>query len=378
MKKEKIIKKDIIIIGAGASGLMLASLLKGKDFLLIEKNFEIGKKLKVSGGGRCNITNRYITSKNYVADDRFVSNILKRLSYRELLNYFEDIEFIKEKNEQFFSKRGSYEIVDFFKNKIDPKNLILGCELRDIVYKNGLYYLETSKGGYLSKKVVIATGGISFPQLGVSDIAYKVAKKFGHDISVLKPALVGLTLQKDDFWMKSLSGISLPVRLSVGDKSFVSNLLFAHKGISGPAVLNASLYWEKGSIVVDFLPFSKLVFKNKQRQISSNLKLPKRFIKEFLKKLNIKDKVVTKLTQDELERLSILKSYELSPAGDFGYKKAEVTKGGVITDDIDSNTMESRLQKNLYFLGESLDVTGELGGYNLHFAFASAVSCSLI
>jgi len=375
---EKMIKKDIVIIGAGASGLMLGSLLEGKDFLLLEKNFEIGKKLKVSGGGRCNITNKFISSENYLGNDDFLKEILSRFSYQELLKYFKGIEFRKEKSNQFFCKKGSSEILSFFKKKIPLKKIITGCEVKSVIYKDEFFYIDTSKRRYIAKKLIVASGGISFPQLGVSDVAYEIAKKFGHQVTTLKPALVGLTLQKDDFWMKNLSGISLPVKVSVGKKSFVSDMLFAHRGISGPAILNSSLYWEKGSIFIDFLPGYDVVFKDKKKQISSNLPLPKRFIKEFLKKLTIEDKVVSKLTDSELEKLNLLKNYKLSPAGDFGYKKAEVTKGGIKTGDICRRTMESKLQKNLYFLGECLDITGELGGYNLHFAFASAKICSLI
>jgi predicted Rossmann fold flavoprotein len=368
----KIIKKEIVIIGAGASGLMFASLHKELDYAIVELNSQIAKKLMVSGGGKCNITNKNISLKNYYGNGSFANDILSSFSYIELLDFFSDLEFVKRKKDQFFCKSSAKDIINSLCKRIQQKNIFLNHEVLNVDFKDGEFYVVTKKCVFISKKLIVSSGGVSYPQLGVSDVAYKIATKFGHTISKIKPALVGFTLQKSDFWMKELSGISLQVKLRVGDKTFYDDLLFAHRGISGPVVLNASLYWEKGSIEIDFLPKRKLLLKEKSKQISSNLPLPKRFVKEFLKNLDLKDKVVSRLNHDEYEKLKLLKSYKLSPAGDFGYKKAEVTKGGIKTDEIDSKTMESKLQKGLYFLGECLDVTGELGGYNIHFAFATA------
>jgi len=377
MNGKKIVEKDIFVIGAGASGLMFGALNPKKDFIILESNSKVAEKIRVSGGGRCNITNKEIDKTRYLADASFVDEVLKAFTYRELLSFFDEIEFVKRKKNQFFCKKSSSEVLDFFIKRIDRKKILLNHKVEDVEYEKDRFVIHTNRATFKSKKLIVASGGVSFPQLGVSDIAYKIAKKFGHEITALKPALVGLTLQRDDFWMKKLSGISVEIKVKVGEKEFLGDMLFAHKGISGPVILNSSLYWEKGSMSIDFLPGKKLVLKDKRKQISSNLPLPKRFIKEFLQNLNLKDKVVEKLNKDEIEKLSILKSYKLAPAGDFGYKRAEVTKGGIKTDQIDPKTMQSKLQKGLYFLGECLDVTGELGGYNLHFAFASARQLSL-
>jgi len=371
MKVKKIIKKEIVVIGAGASGLMVCTQNSDKEFALLEANAVIGQKIKVSGGGKCNITNKNISADRYFGDKEFIKKVIKRFSYRELLDFFEGVEFVKRKDEQFFCKRSSKDILDFFYKKLDRRKIFLTCKVLDVEFVKERFVITTTKGIFSSKVLVVASGGVSFPDLGASDIAFFIAKKFGHKITKTKPALVGLTLQKDDFWMKSLSGVSLPAKIKVANKEFFGDLLFTHKGISGPVVLNSSLYWEKGSIEIDFLAGKKLSLKQKQKQITSNIDLPKRFLKEFLISQGLKDKVVSALTYHEKEKLNMLKSYTLAPAGDFGYKRAEVTKGGIKTDEIDPKTMQSKLQKGLYFLGECLDVTGELGGFNFHFAFSS-------
>ena len=174
--------------------------------------------------------------------------------------------------------------------------------------------------------------------------------------------------------MKNLSGISVDISLHVEDKIFRDSLLFAHKGISGPSVLSASLYWKKGSIWVDFLPdlkISSLISKKSKKQISSILPIPKRFIKEYLKSICLDDISIDKLSMQDRKRLIRLNHYEFSPAGNFGYSKAEVTKGGISSDEINHLTFESIMKKNLYFIGEVLDITGELGGYNFQWAFSS-------
>ncbi len=240
-----------------------------------------------------------------------------------------------------------------------------------------IFIIKTENQTIKAKKLIVASGGISYATIGATPIGYEIAKSFGHSVITPTPALVGLTLQKEQFWMKKLSGISFNVKLSVEDKVLQSDLLFTHKGISGPVVLSGSLYWKKGKIRVDFLPDSnlkKLLDKKSKKFISSQLVLPKRFVLEFLSSLDIEDKPIYKLTKDEIEKLQVLKNYEFAPAGNFGFSKAEVTKGGVCTDEIDDVTFESKFQKNLYFTGEVLDVTGELGGYNFQWAFASAVT----
>ena len=229
--------------------------------------------------------------------------------------------------------------------------------------KKDKFIIHTSKGKVFADKVVVATGGISFKTLGATDIGYKIAESFGHKIVTPKPALVGLSLQKHDFWMKNLSGVSLFCKVEIGDKVFKDNILFSHRGITGPVILNSSLYWEKGQLKLNFLPNYKKIKTNKSP--SNFLKLPKRFIKEFLKLKNIED------TPKNLDKIIYeLQNYSLAPAGTFGFTKAEVTKGGVDTKEL--NNFESKFCKNLYFIGEVVDVTGELGGYNFQWCFSSA------
>ena len=188
----------------------------------------------------------------------------------------------------------------------------------------------------------------------------------------LKPALVGLTVQKEQFWFKSLSGISFKANVKILKKEFFDDILFTHKGISGPAILNASLYWDKGKIVIDFLPNKEikelLIYKN--RFTITQIPLPKRFLKEFFKSIGFIDKKVKYLKNSDYEKLEYLKNYSFSPAGTFGFERAEVTKGGVDTKELDENLM-SKKNKNLFFIGEVVNVTGELGGYNLQWAFSS-------
>jgi len=352
---------NIAILGAGASGLFLAKHLK-KDYILIDHN-KIPQKIKVSGGGKCNFTNEKVSSKNYFGDTEFIDKILKHYTNKDVINFFKDIKYQKIKNNQYFAFSSSKIIT-----KLNQKKLI--AKIEKVEKKGDIFFIYTSKGVIKAEKVIVATGGISFKSLGATDIGYKIAEFFGHKIVTPKPALVGLTLQKNDFWMKNLSGISLLCKVEipiyqnkkiVDKKIFKDNILFSHRGITGPVILNTSLYWEKGSLKIDFFP--NYIVKKSNKSPSNFLK-PKRFIIEFLKSQNIKD---------ENRNLNIivekLRNYTLSPAGTFGFNKAEVTKGGVNTDELID--FESKFCKGLYFIGEVIDITGELGGYNFQWCFSS-------
>lgn len=372
---------DIAIIGAGASGLMLSSLIKNKKIILLEANDKIGKKIKISGGGKCNITNSHINSHNYLINNElFIKNILNNFTNEDLLKFLNKNNVYPKIDERlvkgtYFCDSSSL-IISMFYKLISHINLQLNQVVIDVSYKNE-FIINTNKNIFKSKKVIIASGGLSYTNLGASCIAFDIAKKFGHTIKTLNPALVGFTVQKEQFWFKLLSGLSLKVEIKIGKKIFNGGFLFTHKGCSGPVILNSSLYWSKGDIQIDFIPNIKNISNlfNSHKFISSSFNLPKRFIIEFLKSINLEDKAMNKLTIDEKKRLSIIKKYKFSPAGNFGYKKAEVTKGGINTYEIDDN-MQSKLKKNLYFIGECLDITGELGGYNFQSAFSSAFVCS--
>ena len=375
MKKEV----EILIIGAGASGLMLAILLSGKDILVLDKNSKVGAKLLVSGGGKCNVTNGNVTVKNFLGNQRFIKNVIKRFDQNDLLSWLRGhgLNLIVRKNNQYFCEHSAKELVDVFTKGINKNLISLNTMVEEVEVSPDGFVVMTSKGRVKAKKVVIATGGLSFPQLGACDFGYTIAKKFGHEVSTLSAGLVGFTVQPDQFFFKGLSGASIDVKITVNDKTIRGALLFAHKGITGPAVLDASLYWEKGKIEIDFIPTTNIgTLKLSKKNISRVLGLPSRVAKTFLSELKIEDKSAYKLTKQEWGRIETLKSYSFAPAGTFGYSKAEVTKGGVILDEIDASSMMSKKVNNLYFLGEVLDVTGELGGYNFQWAFSSAYVCA--
>ncbi|WP_051428152.1 MULTISPECIES: NAD(P)/FAD-dependent oxidoreductase [unclassified Lebetimonas] len=365
---------DTAILGGGASGLFLGSLLK-KNYLVIEHNKEIGAKIRISGGGKCNITNKIVTENNYRGDKELVRKVLKKFSNKDLLSWLKrnNLEVVEAKKNQYFFKSSEI-LLNFFKRNVKK---ILKAEIIEVKFEKDRFKIITDKQFFYAKNVVVATGGISYKKLGASDIGYKIAKNFGHTITPLRPALVGLTVQKSESWFKNLSGISFESVVKASEKKFRQNILFSHRGITGPAVLNVSLWWDKGKISIGFLKKDVFTFlKNPNKQISTQLPLPKRFVKEFLNAQNLEDKKVKLLSNAEKEKLKLLNNYEFAPAGTFGFERAEVTKGGVDTNDL-NEFLESKFQKRLYFVGEVLDVTGELGGYNFQWAFSSAYSVYL-
>lgn len=369
---------DVIIIGGGAAALMCGAHLK-KEFLILEGSEKAAKKMSVSGGGKCNFTNEQISVDNYAGDKEFIASALDIFGYEEIEKFVNrwKVPFEVRKNRQLFCKNSAQEIVSALL-QISKGKIALNTKLVDARFEKNIFILNTTNGVFECNKLVIASGGVSYPLLGATDIGYKVAQSFGHSVNTPKPALVGFTVQPSEFWFKELSGLSVAANVSVGSKSFKESVLFAHKGVSGPAILNASLYWEKGSIAIDFLPDTDLdaLCGSGSKQITTQLGVPKRFSKAFLDSVGLADKIVDKLTKEDKEKLSRLKNYEFAPAGTFGFSKAEITKGGVSTEYIDPSTMGSKLRKSLYFIGEALDVNGELGGYNFHWAFASAVSAA--
>lgn len=368
---------DILFIGAGASALMAASHLQGRDVALVESNPKIGAKLLISGGGKCNLTNRFATALNYLGDHAFIAPILASFTPSSTLSFVKEHRLSLEERAhgQMFCANSAKELVSIFGRLTSFCTFYLSTNVLH-VKKNEHFIVTTNKGEIYAKNVVVASGGLSYASIGASDIGFKIAEHFGHTLVTPSPALVGLTLQKEQFWMKELSGIALPVTIFVEGKRFSENLLFAHKGISGPSVLSASLYWKKGTMSIDFLPHIQSMesfFKQQgKKQIITALGLPRRLIKAFLDAAGIEDKPLFKLTPQEKEVVTSLKAYTFAPAGNFGYTKAEVTRGGVATHEIDEKTMQSKRCEGLYFIGEVVDVTGELGGFNFQWAFSSA------
>jgi len=338
---------DICIIGAGASSLMCASHIKNKSICIIDSNSKIAQKIKISGGGKCNITNTYMNENYFLGDKPFIKQTLNKYSNEDLINFLKQNNLYFELNPKivkgtYFCKT-SNDVINMFAKLTKHCHFELQTTVSDVSYDD-IYTIQTNKKTIKAKKLIVASGGLSYASIGASDISYKVAKNFGHSVSKLNPALVGFTVQKDQFWFKDLSGLSMDVKIKVANKTLEGSFLFTHKGCSGPIILTTSLYWQKGKFSIDFAPYK-------------NSYLQKRF-KRATKDLDID-----------------IHNYEMAPAGNFGYTKAEVTKGGVNVSEVDEN-MQSKLQKDLYFIGEALDVTGELGGYNFQWAFSSAVVCA--
>ena len=337
---------DIAILGAGASGLMAASKFKDKSVCIIDSNEKIGEKIKISGGGKCNITNKFMDSNHFLGEEKFVKQTLMRFNEKDLLEFLDENgvtpKLIPKIVKGTYFCNSSRDVINMFTKLTQHCKFRLGTKVLDVAYEDAQdeFVIFTNTDEIKAKKFIVASGGLSYASIGASDIGYKIATKFGHTVNRLDPALVGFTVQKEQFWFKELSGLSVDVKIKVLNKNVVGKMLFTHKGCSGPAILTSSLYWKKGNISIDFLP-------NKESY------LPKRF-KQQIKNLDID-----------------LHNYEMSPAGNFGYTKAEVTKGGIDTRELSEN-FESKLQKNLYFIGEIVDVTGELGGYNFQWAFSSA------
>jgi len=373
---------DVLILGGGASGLMCAGWLNQNSALhvgIIEGNAKLAQKLKISGGGKCNITNVTVDEKHFLGDEAFVKPVLEQFSKEDLLAYLQKrgLSPVIRKKRYYFCAKSSDEIIDILKKDAQKTQMILGEKILHVSHDD-TFKITTDAKSYQSRYLVVATGAQSYASVGGSAIGLEIVKQFDHPIRAFHPALVGLTLQSDQFWMKALSGISLHVRIRVGEKVLDEEMLFAHKGISGPAVLSASLYWHKGVIEIDFLPRYHVsdVCKSSKKHISSALSLPKRFTQAFLTAVGLEDKSCSTLSKEEMEKLEQIHTYSFAPSGNFGFTKAEVCRGGVNTDSIDAKTMQSKKEKNLYFTGEVIDVTGELGGYNFQWAFSSGVVCA--
>jgi len=373
---------DVLILGAGASGLMCAAnLSKRLKVGIIDGNSKAARKLKISGGGKCNITNTQMGVVNFDGDKELLETALKKFSRDDLLRVLDRarIELELRKGRYYFCKNSSDDIIEYLLRSSKNAEMILGEKIETVRLINAVFEIKTDKNIRYAKKVVVATGGESFKNIGASDIGLQIAKDFGIAYKKFEPALVGLTLQKDQFWMKELSGLSCFVKIDVNGRQISEEMLFAHKGISGPAVLSASLYWKKGEISIDFLPqnsIEDLVQKGAKRLVSSVIPLPKRLAKALLKAIGFTDKECKKVQKEELVHLQELHNYKFAPAGNFGFTKAEVSRGGVCVDTLNFETMEAKSVKGLYFIGEVVDITGELGGYNFQWAFSSAYICA--
>ena len=370
---------DVAILGGGAAGLMAAARLNergGLSVCVVEGNAKPGAKIRISGGGKCNITNVSVTEHNYLGDAALVRSVLKRFDDSALLKWVRarGCEPVVRKARYYFCPRSAQELIDILLKSAEGVRFFLGHKIETVRHDDEGFIVTTDKRTLKARNVIVATGGVSYASVGATDIGLKIAESFGIETVPFRPALAGMTLQKEQFWMKALTGISFPVTIHVGEKRLREDMLFAHRGISGPAVLSASLYWEKGMITIDFLDglsVEGMLKRGGNKKIATAIPLPKRFVTAFLDVLGVADKPCSAVTSEEKVMLKTLNAYTFAPAGTFGFTKAEVSKGGIACGALEPYSCESSGVRGLYFVGEVVDVTGELGGYNFQWAFAS-------
>lgn len=378
---------DVIVIGGGAAGLMCAieAGKRGRRVVVIEHAERLGKKILISGGGRCNFTNVGATAANYITSGspHFCKSALARFTSADFIALVEKhgIAYHEKKLGQLFCDFSSKEILEMLEKecRLAKVEIRLNCRVTD-VRKNLRFEVETNFGTFTSEALVIATGGLSFPKLGATDFGYRTAQKFGLKLVPRVPGLVPFTFtEKEQRFYSGLSGISLDVTASVPGAKFRENILFTHRGVSGPAILQISNYCRPGETIhLDLFPGkSALELLATQRTEKKELTtvlchwLPQRFVQTWCEQ-NAPSRPMNRFTPRELEGVAArLHDWQIHPAGDEGYAKAEVTLGGVDTCEISSKTMEARAVAGLFFIGEVVDVTGWLGGYNFQWAWAS-------
>ena len=379
---------DVIIIGAGASGLMCAieAGRRGKTVLILDHADKAGEKIIISGGGRCNFTNLHVSPKEYISRNRhFCISALKRFSQYDIISLIQKhgIEYHEREHGRLFADKSAKNIVNLLLKEcnIPNVNIIKRCGAIN-VKKNAIFKVYSGKGTHFAKSLVIATGGLSFQKKSEQGFGYNIARQFG--LNVIKPyaGLVPFTYNRDDAKLFStLAGIFVDATVTFRENSFRENILFTHRGLSGPAILQISSYWNQGeTISINLLPdqnlFSHLKQKREKRPKATIISiiaemLPKRLVEKLLE-CKIKTKPIGQFSDKELKSISeLFNNHEIRPNGTEGYRTAEVTVGGVNTDELSSKTLESKKIKGLYFVGEVVDVTGHLGGYNLQWAWSS-------
>jgi predicted Rossmann fold flavoprotein len=379
---------DAVIIGAGAAGLMCGATAgqRGRKVLLLEGSPRVGQKISISGGGRCNFTNLRVEPRNYLSENpHFCRSALSRFTPLDFLKLVEKhgIAYHEKAPGQLFCNDRAHRIVDLLKAECKAGGVTLktGCAIKRIEKKD-IFSVQTDSTTYTAPALVVATGGLSYPGAGATGFGYEIAAQFGLSVTPCKPALVPLTYHPADVKRYgSLSGISIIAAAATGSTSFTDAILFTHKGLSGPAILQLSSYWTPGEpIRLDLLPHLRLneaILKWKSERPNAALKtllrehLPERLAHCFLD-LHGQNRPVRQFTERDAVALArIFHQWQIQPAGTEGYGKAEVTRGGVDTRELSSKTFESRKVPGLYFIGEVLDVTGGLGGFNFQWAWAS-------
>lgn len=395
---------DAVIIGAGAAGLFCAGIAgqRGLKVLVIDHSEKVAEKIRISGGGRANFTNKDVTPANFLSDNpHFCRSALSRYTPKDFtaLMTRHGIAFHEKHKGQLFCDRSAEDLVTMLLAECAAGNVTRWqpCTVKNIAFSAasadgtgaGSYTIDSSHGQITTLQIVVATGGLSIPKIGATDFGYRIAQQFGLRMVTPRPALVPLTFDSAAWAPYAhLSGLALPVQIEVGAKktktAFLEDLLFTHRGLSGPAVLQISSYWREGTPIrlnlapeVDLPPALSRAKATSRKLIANELAqlVPSRLADAWAGQDPAWQKPICDATDKALAQLAEkLARWELTPNGSEGYKKAEVTAGGVDTRDLSSQTMESK-QPGLFFIGEVVDVTGWLGGYNFQWAWASGFAC---
>jgi predicted Rossmann fold flavoprotein len=380
---------DVLIIGGGAAGLMCASAAayRGKKTRVLEGSNRCGKKILMSGGGRCNFTNTGTGPKNFLSQNpHFCKSALARYSPADFIELVErhGIAYHEKELGQLFCDGSSKQIVKMLLDECAwaGAGIVTDCAI-DAVKHDGRFAVHSNHGVFTAEKLVIASGGLSIPSMGASGIGYEIAQQFGHRTIATRAGLVPFTLSGRPLEQYAqLAGVALPVTVRFAGTEFSNALLFTHRGLSGPAILQISSYWQLGqAIALDLLPgrdaAAELIALQQQGH-KAELKtvlsewLPKR-LAQLLCSDFFANKALNQYRHGELKDIAFaLQHWRITPSGTEGYRTAEVTLGGVDTDEVSSSSFESKLRPGLHFIGEVLDVTGHLGGYNFQWAWASA------
>jgi len=383
-------KYDVVIIGAGAAGLMCAieSGKRGRKTLLIDHAKSVGEKIRISGGGRCNFTNIHASPDDYISNNPFFCvSALKRYTQFDFIDLVEkyNIAYHEKTLGQLFCDKSSKQIINMLVSECEKSGveIVVNNKVHNIINNDDGFNLSTDDSKTIkTSSLVIATGGPSIPKMGSTGWGYDVAKQFSLNIISPKAALVPFTLDKKTIPNpETLSGISLEVIVSCNNKSFREGLLFTHKGLSGPSILQISSYWKNGdAISINFLPdidifteLKKIKEKYPKQEIQKYLTtlLPKRLALNICERYKYKGRLAD-ISNKHLQTIAdSINKWEITPNGTEGLKKAEVTRGGVDTDELSSKTFEAKKIKGLYFIGEVVDVTGHLGGFNFQWAWSS-------
>ncbi len=404
----KALSKDVVIIGAGAAGMMCAMEAgkRGRSVLLIDHARKLAEKIRISGGGRCNFTNRHTKAENFISNNpHFCRSALARFTPQDFIALVKKhgIRYHEKKLGQLFCDDSSQQIIAMLQQECADAGVdwqmpsqvrkIENFSIEKVTQSDSQRFIVvTDRNVITADSLVIATGGLSVPQIGASALGYQIANQFGISVTALRSGLVGLTFSAADFIaFKEIPGVSLDAEVSCGGVAFRESVLFTHRGLSGPAILQISSYWQPGdSLVINLMPSEdaeQVLFAHKQSTtVLSNVLvryLPKRFVHVWcsvvLTSQGVAVKPMNQYRDTELRLIADqLHNWQIAPTGTAGYKKAEVTLGGIDTHELSSKTMESRRIAGLYFIGEVVDVTGHLGGFNFQWAWSSGYSAGQV